>query len=52
MKELINKQQADELLQLAINDCYSWEDFEWDRHNFEAIAGNLEKVQKFLKEQE
>ena len=49
MSESITSTKANELIQLAIDDCDNWE--EWDRDdrsNFENMGTNLEKVQAHL----
>ena len=49
MNEIINSSKADELIQLAIDDCDNWEDWDTsDRSNFENMGTNLEKVQEHI----
>ena len=49
-KKIISPIEANELLQLAIDDCDNWEDWDTsDRSNFENMGTNLGKVQDFLK---
>jgi len=49
MNKIINSSKADELIQLAIDDCDNWEDWDTsDRSNFENMGTNLEKVQEHI----
>lgn len=49
MSKLIISTEANDLIQLAIDDCNNWEDWDRDdRSNFENMGTNLEKVQAHL----
>lgn len=48
-----SKEDIMEKLQLAINDCENWED--WDRNdadNFQNIASNLSDVMEYIESKE